>query len=110
MAIVGHLVDSQLPGSIEQFKRFDLAIEPVDIFQSGKFDKYGKQYELSDELLGIVGLRAVKVDPVNSMKFKIADFTRGVSNSRREFTSPLLRGGPVTPEQIVDRYQIAKMY
>jgi hypothetical protein len=107
MAIVGHLVDSQLPGSIEQFKRFDLAIEPVDIFQSGKFDKYGKQYELSDELLGIVGMRAVKVDPVNSMKFKIADFTRGVSNSRREFTSTLLRGGPVTPEQIVDRYQIA---
>jgi hypothetical protein len=107
MAIVGHLVDSQLPGSIEQFKRFDLAIEPVDIFQSGKFDKYGRQYELSDELLGIVGMRAVKVDPVNSMKFKIADFTRGVSNSRREFTSQLLRGGPVTPEQIVDRYQIA---
>ena len=48
MAIVGHSVDSQLPGSIEQFKRFDLSIEPVDIFQSGKFDKYGKQYELSD--------------------------------------------------------------
>jgi hypothetical protein len=107
MAIVGHLVDSQLPGSIEQFKRFDLAIEEVDIIQSGKFDKYGKQYEFIDEALGVFGLRAVKVDPVNSMKFKIADFTRGVSNSRREFTSPLLRGGPVTPEQIVDRYQIA---
>ena len=41
------------------------------------------------------------------MKFKIADFTRGVSNARREFTSPLLKGGPVTPEEIVDRYQIA---
>jgi len=107
MAIVGHLVDSQLPGSIEQFKRFDLSLEGVDVIQKGKFDKYGRQYEFGDELLGVIGMRAVEVNPVNSMKFKIADFTRGVSNSRREFTSPLLRGGPVTPEQIVDRYQIA---
>jgi hypothetical protein len=28
-------------------------------------------------------------------------------SARREFTSPLLRGGPVTPEQIVDRYKVA---
>jgi hypothetical protein len=107
MAIVGHLVDSQLPGSIEQFKRFDLALEGVDVIQSGKFDKYGRQYEFGDELLGVIGMRAVEVNPVNSMKFKIADYTRGISNARREFTTPLLRGGAVTPEQIVDRYQIA---
>ena len=107
MAIVGHLVDSQLPGSIEQFKRFDLALEGVDVIQKGKFDKYGRQYEFGDELLGVIGMRAVEVNPVNSMKFKIADYTRGISNARREFTTPLLRGGAVTPEQIVDRYQIA---
>ena len=41
------------------------------------------------------------------MKFKIADFRTGINNARREFTSPLLRGGPVTPEQIVDRYKVA---
>jgi hypothetical protein len=107
MAIVGHLVDSQLPGSIDQFKRFDLALEGVDVIQKGKFDKYGRQYEFGDELLGVIGMRAVEVNPVNSMKFKIADYTRGISNARREFTTPLLRGGAVTPEQIVDRYQIA---
>ena len=105
--IVGHLVEAQLPGSIESFKRLDLAIEPIDIIQRGKFDKYGKTYELGDELAGFVGLRAVEVNPVNAMKFKIADFRTGVNNARREFTQPLLRGGPVTPEQIVDRYQIA---
>jgi hypothetical protein len=105
--IVGHLVESQLPGSIESFKRLDLAIEPIDIIQKGKFDKYGKTYELGDELAGFVGLRAVEVNPANAMKFKIADFRTGVNNARREFTQPLLRGGPVTPEQIVDRYQIA---
>jgi hypothetical protein len=70
-------------------------------------NKYGQTFELKNEALGFAGLRAVEVDPVRSMKFKIADYTRGVSNSRREFTSPLLRGGVVTPEQIVDRYQIA---
>jgi len=107
MAIVGHLVDSQLPGSIEQFKRFDLAIEQVDFIQSGKFDKYGRQYEFGDELLGVIGMRAVEVDPVNSMKFKIADYTSGISGARRLFTSDLLRGGVVTPEQIIDRFQIA---
>ena len=107
MAIVGHLVDSQLPGSIEQFKRFDLAIEQVDFIQSGKFDKYGRQYEFLDEMLGVIGMRAVKVDPVNSMKFKIADYTSGISGARRLFTSDLLRGGVVTPEQIIDRFQIA---
>jgi len=52
-------------------------------------------------------MRAVKVDPVNAMKFKIADYTTGINNSRREFTRPLLRGGPVTPEQIIDRYMVA---
>ena len=107
MAIVSHLVDSQLPGSIDQFKRFDLAIKGVDVIQKGKFDKYGRQYELGDELLGIIGMRAVEVNPVNSMKFKIADYTRGISDARREFTAPLLKGGLITPEQIVDRYQIA---
>ena len=105
--IVGHLVEAQLPGSIESLKRIDLAIEPVDIIQRGKFDKYGKTYELGDELAGLVGLRAVEVNPVNAMKFKIADFRTGINNARREFTQPLLRGGPVTPEQIIDRYQIA---
>ena len=105
--IVGHLVEAQTPGSYEALKRIDLAIEPIDIIQKGKFDKYGKTFELGDELAGLVGLRAVDVNPANAMKFKIANFRTGVNNARREFTQPLLRGGPVTPEQVVDRYQVA---
>ena len=95
-----HLVESQLPGSIEQFKRIGLSVVENP-------DKYGREYEFGDEFAGVLGFRTVKVDPVNSMKFKIADFRTGINNSRREFTSPLLRGGPVTPEDIVDRYQVA---
>ena len=96
-----------MPGSVEAFKRLDLAIEPVDILQKGKYDKYGRTYELGDELLGFAGMRAVKVDPLRSMKFKIAEYRTGVNNSRREFTTPLLRGGKVEPGEIVDRYAIA---
>ena len=98
--IASHLVETQLPGSISTFKRLGLAV-------TSKPDEYGREYELTDEALGFMGMRAIKVDPINAMKFKIADFTRGINNSRREFTTPLLRGGPVTPEQIVDRYMVA---
>jgi hypothetical protein len=95
-----HLVESQLPGSITQFKRLGLSVTENP-------DKYGREFEFGDELAGVLGFRTIKVDPVNSMKFKIADFTRGISNARREFTTPLLRGGAVSPEDIVDRYQVA---
>ena len=57
-------------------------------------------------MLGFLGLRAVEVNPVKAMKFKIADFRTGINNARREFTSPLLRG-PVSAQEIVDRYQVA---
>ena len=98
--IASHLVETQLPGSIGTFERLGLAV-------TSKPDEYGREYELTDEALGFMGMRAVKVDPITSMKFKIADYTTGVNNSRREFTRPLLKGGPVTPEQIVDRYMVA---
>ena len=106
--IVEHLANSQLPGGINikdgnitgSYIRFKNAITKNP-------DTYGRTYELSDEALGIAGMRAVAIDPVSSMKYKIADFTRGVSNARREFTSPLLKGGPVSAEEIVDRYKKA---
>ena len=102
-----HLAETQFPGSIASFQRLDLAFEPVDILKKGKFDEYGNTFNIPDEALGFIGLRAVEVDPVKAMKFKIADFRTGINNARREFTSPLLRGGPITPQQIAERYQIA---
>ena len=104
---LSHVIKTQFPGSIPQFQRLDRAFEPVDIITRGKFDKYGQDFEIGNELQGFLGFRAVEVDPVRAMKFKIADFRTGINNARREFTSPLLRGGPVTPEQIVDRYKVA---
>jgi hypothetical protein len=105
--IIGHLVQSQTPGSWNAFKRLDLAIKPVDIITKGKFDDYGQTFELGDELAGLVGFRAVNVDPQRAINFKIADYSRGIRNSRKLFTSELLKGGPVNPGDIVDRYLIA---
>ena len=104
---LAHVIKTQMPGSIEQFKRLDRAFEPIDVITKGKFDKYGQDFEIGNELQGFLGFRAVEIDPVRAMKFKIADFRTGINNARREFTSPLLRGGPVCPEEIVDRYRVA---
>ena len=108
--IIEHLVESQTPGSLNAFKRLDLAFEPIDVpilGADGKIDEYGQTYELGDELAGIVGFRAVNVDPERAINFKIADYSRGIRNSRKLFTSELLKGGPLNPGDIVDRYIIA---
>ena len=97
---IKHLGATVVPGSLPALGRMrDALTETVD--------EYGRSYEFGDELLGVAGMRVVDVDPVNSMKFKIADFRTGINNSRREFTGPLLRGGPITPEQVVDQYEKA---
>ena len=101
---IGHLVESQAPFSWPQMKRLDLAIEPVDIIQKGKYDKYGRSYDLGDELAGLTGFRPVKLDVERGLDFKIAEFQKGVRESRQLFTSQTLKGGPVTPEEVVDAY------
>jgi len=104
IAIIKHLIESQAPFSYEQMKRLDLAIEPVDIIQKGKFNNYGQTYELSDELAGFTGLRPIKVDVENGLKFKVANYQRGVRESRQLFTRNTLKGGPITSEEVVDAY------
>ena len=97
---IKHLGATVVPGSLPALGRMrDALTETVD--------EYGRSYEFLDEALGVAGMRVVDVDPVRSMKFKIADFRTGINNSRREFTGPLLRGGPITPEQVVDQFQKA---
>ena len=98
--IFKHLVKSQAPGSLAAFKRTGLAI-------TGETDDFGRSFELGDELAGYVGFRAVEVDPTRAINFKIADFQDGIRNSRKIFTTPLLRGGEISPADIVDRFIVA---
>ena len=104
MAGIKHLVETQAPFSYPQFKRLDLASEPIDIIEKGKYDKYGQSYELKDELLGFTGFRPVNLNVERGLNFKVAEFQKGVRESRQLFTRNTLRGGPVTPEEIVDAY------
>ena len=75
-----------------------------------KPSKRGEFFELPDELLGFIGYRAVKVDPVRSIGFKIADYQRGIRESRQLFTGgaeSVLKGGPKTPKDVVERFFVA---
>jgi hypothetical protein len=103
-AALGHLVETQAPFSYQQLKRLDLAIEPVDVIEKGKFDKYGQAFELGDELAGFTGFRPVKLNVERGLDFKLAEFQKGIRESRQLFTRNALKGGPVTPEEIVDAY------
>jgi hypothetical protein len=103
-AAIGHLVEAQAPFSYQQMKRLDLSVEPIDVLQKGKYDKYGQTYELSDELLGFTGFRPVKLNVERGLDFKVAEFQKGVRESRQLFTKNVLRGGSVTPEEVVDAY------
>ena len=105
---IKHLVDAQMPFSAKQLERLGLAFknkaEPVGVITKGKFDDYGETYELGNEALGFIGARAIPIKPERAFKYKIAEYQRGVSNSRQLFTTEVLKGGPVTPEAIVNAY------
>ena len=102
--IMAHLVEAQMPFSLNQLKRLDQSIESVDVIQKGKFDKFGQAYEFGDEFAGLFGFRSVAVNPDRTLKFKVANYQRGVRESRQLFTREALRGGPIDPSEIVDAY------
>ena len=99
---MGHLVTSQAPLNWKQMQRLGISMIPVDA--KGSFDERGNQYEFGNEALGILGLRRVDVDPNKSFNYKITDYKKGVRNSRNLFTSATLKGGVVTPKEVVDAY------
>jgi len=99
---IAHLVEAQAPFNWKQLGRLGLAMYPVD--NEGQFDDRGNEYELGNELAGIAGLRRVDVDPAKSIRYKINLFQKGIRDSRQLFTSATLKGGPITPEEIVDAY------
>ena len=49
-------------------------------------------------------MRRVNVDPSKSLNYKITNFKDGIRNARNLFTKETLKGGVVTPEEIVDAY------
>jgi len=69
--------------------------------------KRGDELSIGPELAGFMGLRPIKVDPLASMGFKIAEYQTGIRNARREFTGGyfgILRGGRIKPNDIINAY------
>jgi hypothetical protein len=69
--------------------------------------KRGDELNIGPELAGFMGFRPIKVDPLQSMGFKIAEYQQGIRNARREFTGGyfgLLRGGRIKPNDVIERY------
>ena len=99
---LAHLVKSQAPLNWRQLDRLGMAIRPVD--SEGRFDDRGKEYELGNEALGMIGARSIKVEPEKAIAYKIADYAKGTRQSKALFTTTVLKGGPVTPKEIYDAY------
>jgi len=96
---IGHVAKSFEPGSYRQLVRIGDTI-------LGKTDpKFGQEYELFDELPGLFGFRSIQSNPERSLKFKTTAFGSNLKKAENLFTAPLLRGGRVTPQQIVNTYQ-----
>ena len=98
--ITNHLAKAMLPFSYQQINRLYQAA-------TDKPSKSGEFFEVPDELLGFAGFRAVRVDPVRAMGFKIADYQRGVRESRGLFTGgseSVLKGGPKTARDVIERF------
>jgi len=101
-AMVGHLVESQAPFNYKQLQRMGLAIQPKD--SAGRFDERGNEYDLGNELAGIAGLRAIDIDPAKGITYKISELQKRERLAKDLFKRPSLKGGVVTPEEIVDAY------
>ena len=89
-----------LAPSYRQFQRLGQAAFGVPT-------KRGDELNIGPELAGFMGLRPIKVDPLQSMGFKIAEYQQGIRNARREFTGGyfgLLRGGRIKPNDVIERY------
>jgi len=99
-----HAIEALAP-SYKQFQR--LGQTAFD-----KPTKRGKYLDTStlginDQVLGLMGLRPISVDPIDAMGFKISGFQQGIRNARREFTGGffgLLRGGSISSNDIITRY------
>ena len=98
---MAHMAETFKPGT------FDQAIRLSKTFL-GESDKYGRTFKIKDELSGLLGFRPQSVDPEKGLKFKTSALNKKLRQDRALFTSPLLRGGRITTEDIVETYKYSE--
>ena len=99
---VGHVAEAMAPLNWNQLSRLGLSMYPSD--SKGRFNERGQDFTLGNEAAGIFGMRRVEVNPKKSFNYKVTDYKKGVRNSRNLFTAATLKGGVVTPTEVVDAY------
>jgi hypothetical protein len=100
--MVGHLLESQAPLNYKQLNRMRLSLKDED--DETRFDERGNEFKFSNEALGIMGMRAVDVDPAKGMIYKVSELQKRERLAKDLFKRPSLKGGVVTPEEITDAY------
>ena len=96
-----HVGETLTPGSISQLKRIGQAA-------TGKTDKYGNLYNLQDELPGLFGFRSISSDPQRALTFMTTAFLKDLKGADNLFTAPLLRGGRVSKEDVINAYKYSQ--
>jgi hypothetical protein len=81
------------PGSLPQVKRMVAALTDETI--------KGTQYEIPDELMGLLGFRKVPLDLNKSLNFKLAEFREDERNERGLIYKGTLTGDPVKDQELI---------
>jgi hypothetical protein len=98
VAISEYVTRKLAPGSVQQLERL------YDATLNKPSGKYGKKYEVPEELRGFIGLRSVKLDLDQGIKSKIAKFQNKIFDDRKLLTVETARGAPVTENDIIRAY------
>jgi hypothetical protein len=97
--IMQHLGKTLLP-TTQPFQRTKKAI-------TGEPGRGSELYEIPYEIAGIFGFRGIKVDPEKSMAFKLFEYQKAISDSRKLFTGEIDVTEMKTPSDVIERYFVA---
>ena len=99
----GHISKSMVPmqSTFNQLVRLEKSM-------TGRPGKYGEEFNLTDELPGLWGFRSIQANPERSLVYKTTAFNSDLKKAENLFTSPLLRGGRVSSNDILNGYQYSE--
>jgi len=97
---LNYTLKNTAPLSYQQMERLILSLQNKPNIRGQKFNVY-------DELAGMYGLRAMKVEPEKNIEFKIYEFKKGIRNTRGLLTGDTLKGGEISSNDIIQRYIVA---
>ena len=97
--IMNHLAKTLYP-TTQPFQRTIKAF-------TGEPGKGSEIYEIPYEFAGIFGFRPIKLDPEKSMAFKLFEYQKAISDSRKLFTGEIDPTTMRTASDVIERYYTA---